>query len=295
MYGKEDDKLSREGLIGSIVVHLLLLLMFLFMALHPAKIEKKKKGLLINFGTSKTGGGHQQPASSASPKASKAQKSSKSKSSKPPKKSQPKPVAEKKIQEFKNNEGPAIPQKDRKKSKSTKKVDKKSKDQKKDDSKAKSESASKAVKEVKKEEIIDENAMFTGTRKQTNDATSQGPDDVMKGDVGAETGNPEINSNGGTINSTGTNSSGVADLTGRTLLSLPNLKTNQAVEGVVVVRIKVDRNGNVISAKTGQGTTISDSKIRSLSEQNAKSAKFNFAPDAAEVQTGTITYYYNLR
>ncbi len=295
MIGTEKDRLSKEGLIGSIVVHLILLLMFLFMALKPAKIPPKKKGLLINFGTTKQGGGSKQPASSSSKTASKAQKASEAKSSKAPKKSQPKPVAEKKIQEFKNNEGPAIPQKDRKKSKSTKKVKTKKNDT--ADAKSKSEKAEsqKAVEQQKKQEIIDEKAMFTGTKKPSNESSSQGPDDVMKGDVGIENGNPELSNNNGTANSSGMSSNGVADLTGRSLISLPNLKTNKAVEGVVVVRIKVDRNGKVISAKAGQGTTISDAGIRALSEKNAKSAKFNFAPDAAEVQTGTITYYYNLQ
>ena len=85
-------------------------------------------------------------------------------------------------------------------------------------------------------------------------------------------------------------------LSGRSILGqipLPNYNNNE--QGIIVVDIEVDKNGNVISARAGgKGTTIGNITMRKEAEVAAKRAKFNGITDNIN-QTGTITYRYVLR
>jgi hypothetical protein len=64
----------------------------------------------------------------------------------------------------------------------------------------------------------------------------------------------------------------------------------------VVVKIWVDKTGEVIRANPGEpGTTTSDQKLYKLSEENALKSKFDSNPKAKEVQVGTITYIFTPR
>ncbi len=79
-------------------------------------------------------------------------------------------------------------------------------------------------------------------------------------------------------------------LTGRSAKLLPKPSFDN-VQGKVVVRIKVDRNGKVIDAEAiSKGSTIANTKIWKVCEEYAMKAKFSAKSDAAEVQMGTITY-----
>ncbi len=86
------------------------------------------------------------------------------------------------------------------------------------------------------------------------------------------------------------------NLSGRSIIgSIPQPSYNSNEEGVIVVDIEVDRNGNVIDARAGgKGTTIGDSNMRKAAENAAKKAKFS-SISSDITQTGTITYRYNLR
>jgi TonB family protein len=64
-------------------------------------------------------------------------------------------------------------------------------------------------------------------------------------------------------------------------------------QGKVVVKIKVDKLGNVISAEPGQrGTNVSDQALWELARKAALKSKFIADPNAAETQVGTITYNF---
>ena len=61
----------------------------------------------------------------------------------------------------------------------------------------------------------------------------------------------------------------------------------------MVVTIKVDRKGNVISAVPGaKGTNVSDQSLWNLAKDAALRSRFSADPDAAEFQVGTITYNF---
>lgn len=75
-------------------------------------------------------------------------------------------------------------------------------------------------------------------------------------------------------------------------LPSPSSKFNQ--EGKVVVFITVDKDGNVISARAGQGTTISDEATRQLAVKAALKATFNKV-DYPSATMGTITYNFKFQ
>lgn len=84
-------------------------------------------------------------------------------------------------------------------------------------------------------------------------------------------------------------------LNGRSLIgSLPQPSTDFNQEGKVVVFITVDKNGNVVSARAGQGTTISDEATRQIAVKAAFKAKFNMV-DHPNAVMGTITYYFKFK
>lgn len=88
-----------------------------------------------------------------------------------------------------------------------------------------------------------------------------------------------------------------ARLAGRNVvgsLPLPTYAVQKA--GRVVVRITVDREGNVTDAIPGyEGTSVQDRSLWSAAKQAALQAKFNANPKAPLTQEGTITYIFKLQ
>lgn len=116
---------------------------------------------------------------------------------------------------------------------------------------------------------------------------------------GAETGQGNQGSSQGNSDQgdyTGVGRYGDFSLTGRRLgpEGLPRPAYSVQEEGVIVVDITVDKNGNVISAIVGKGTTIDNTTLRRSALEAAGKAKFN-AISGNENQSGKITYRYYLR
>ena len=65
-------------------------------------------------------------------------------------------------------------------------------------------------------------------------------------------------------------------------------------EGRVVVSITVNPAGHVIATSINRLTNTVNSTLRKAAEDAAKKARFN-AVDGVNNQTGTITYYFNLK
>ena len=62
------------------------------------------------------------------------------------------------------------------------------------------------------------------------------------------------------------------------------------------MRVQVDRQGNVVSAKYSlQGTEVSDPVLIRNAERAAMQTKWQANPSAEPVQEGTIIYEFNLR
>ena len=95
---------------------------------------------------------------------------------------------------------------------------------------------------------------------------------------------------------TGVGGYGTFNLNGRSIGEggLPKPIYNVQDEGRVVVTITVNPAGHVISTSINRQTNTVNSALRKAAEDAAKKARFN-AVDGLNNQTGTITYYFNLK
>lgn len=122
---------------------------------------------------------------------------------------------------------------------------------------------------------------------------------AQMGDKGTGTGtgvegSPTGNSTTGAT--TGVGGYGTFDLGGRSIGpgGLPRPAYNVQEEGRVVVSITVNPEGAVIATSINRLTNTVSPALRKAAEDAAKKARFN-SVDALNNQTGTITYYFNLK
>ncbi len=146
------------------------------------------------------------------------------------------------------------------------------------------------------EKKVDESSLFK-KKGQTNgnpggDPNSKGYGDGKEGNKGSPDGNPNGNPDGN--NPTG--NYGIkegANLKGRTVSKPISFSKDFEEVGTLVLKIVVDRNGNVIDVRTvtGMGSTITNYKQKQQAIAEIKNnLKFNFKADADEEQIG----YYKI-
>mgnify|MGYP000120839530 CR=1 FL=1 len=117
-------------------------------------------------------------------------------------------------------------------------------------------------------------------------------DDKVEGVKGNEGGDDKSSKYYG---NKGAGSGGNYNLAGRKALSKPINQPDCNEEGIVVVKIRVNKNGKVIYAKAGEkGTTNSKPCLAKPAEAAALKTIWNPDSDAPAVQTGTIIYKFSL-
>ncbi|AUC14153.1 energy transducer TonB [Tenacibaculum sp. SZ-18] len=164
--------------------------------------------------------------------------------------------------------------------------------------------------EEKKEEVIKENksepkprpkpskaatdalnSLLNGSPSDGDNAKGEG-DNADPGVKGDQKGDPNSNKYYGQI---GGGSGGKYNLSGRKALSKPRENPDCEEEGIVVVSIKVNQNGNVVEAKPGaKGTTNSASCLFEAAKKAALKTKWNADGKAPSTQVGTIIYKFSL-
>ena len=119
---------------------------------------------------------------------------------------------------------------------------------------------------------------------------SKGTADSGEGLQGSPTGNAAEGK------STGVGGYGTFDLNGRSLGlgGLPMPVYNVQEEGRVVVTITVNPAGQVIHTSINKRTNTANAALRKAAEDAARKARFNVV-DGVNNQTGTITYYFKLK
>lgn len=143
------------------------------------------------------------------------------------------------------------------------------------------------VKETPKEPEINPMALYPGKRKGS-EASSEGQTG-KPGDQGKPTGDANAHGYTGSGGSGGISFS----LNGRTLMSLVKPNYDSEEEGVVVVRIWVNKSGVVTRVQAGvKGTTTLDGTLWKMAEKAAIQSQFVPKDDAPDEQVGTITYRF---
>lgn len=119
---------------------------------------------------------------------------------------------------------------------------------------------------------------------------SKGTGNIGEGIQGSPTGNAAEGQ------TSGVGGYGTFDLNGRSLGTggLPRPVYNVQEEGRVVVTITVNPAGQVIHTSINKRTNTSNAALRKAAEDAARKAKFN-AVNGVNNQTGTITYYFKLK
>lgn len=135
------------------------------------------------------------------------------------------------------------------------------------------------------EDAVNKNALYPGKK---NPGGSEG-ETGKPGDQGHPDGDPDAKNHYGTPGPGGVS----FNLSGRNKKSLPKPEYNSRDEGIVVVSIWVDKNGNVTKAIPGaRGTTTTSTYLLNTAKAAALKAKFHEKADAPEEQKGTITYNF---
>lgn len=146
------------------------------------------------------------------------------------------------------------------------------------------------VPEPPREKEINKRALFTSSQNTDKDTLAQQVADKVSESLtaGHTAGNTRVGNPEGEPS---------AKLEGRSVMgSLPLPSYNVEKAGKVVVKITVDRDGNVKSAVAGApGTTVNDTSLWDSAKKAALGAKFNVSRSAPEAQEGTITYVFKLR
>ncbi|WP_149277196.1 energy transducer TonB [Pareuzebyella sediminis] len=142
-----------------------------------------------------------------------------------------------------------------------------------------------------KKKKLDE--LMGGLNKSDGTASGSEGDDDRAGDKGSPDGDPYATSYYGSPGS-GSGTGGYG-LNGRSLVSKGKVKQECNEEGRVVVRIVVDRNGNVISATPGvKGTTNNSPCLLDPAKKTAFKHKWNLDANAPSQQVGFVVVNFKL-
>lgn len=278
---KNDSKIA--GAVGTILVHLLLLLAILFLGLRTV-LPTEEEGLTVNYGNTDSGDGLFEPAPMSDV--------AKELEQELPQESSVPDVSASQNEQITQDTEESIEIKKQREEAKRKERERLAEEKRKRDEQARIERERREREEkIKKASSTAQNAFSNANAGKGTDtgATSQG----IAGGTGNQ-GKPDGNADSKNYSGGGTGASSYS-LNGRSIVgSVPKPQYQQNVEGIIVVTIEVDATGKVISARAGaQGTTIGDASLRKAAEQAALKAKFNQI-GGTTVQTGTITYRYKL-
>lgn len=294
-------KNHKKGIIGTAIFHIALLIVIIFLGFHIPLPLPGEERILVNFGYEDMGSGKVEPLKSSS-----------------------EPVAEQKTTQI----TPNVPQEsttsgDAKdnlltqdieetvavESKKTTKPKEKTPEEieaervKREELQKKIAEEKEILKKAEQERLLKEeeerkiqqiNQLFgssLGKKVDGEDSKGEGSN-TYGGNQGSTSGSVDSNNHG---KGQGQGSEGISySLKGRTSKLLPKPIDTSQKEGIVVVDIKVNSNGDVISATPGvKGSNTLDDYLLLVAKEAAMKAKFDKKPNSPD-QIGTITYHFVL-
>lgn len=259
-----ENKNKRNGIVGTILFHALLLLSFLFMGLTYKIPPPPEEGISINFGFEEQGSEQIQPKDNSL---------------------ESNPVIEEVIQESIEIEQEIITQET-----IETEIIEVPKEIKKEIPKEKEpEEKQEEVIIEKVEPVVNKKALYTGTKKKEKQSDGKKNKTGNQGSIEGD-----INSNkyeGGGIGVDGE----AYQLLGRSVSYKAKPIYKVQLEGKVVVDITVDRLGNVINAIAGvKGSTTLNSQLLKRAKEAALKTKFSAKESAPSRQQGKIIYNFQL-
>lgn len=257
-----------RALIGTLIFHAVLVVLFIFMGLSTPLPLPEEEGVLVTLGYMDYGMGDMQPLSASPP----APASSPSVPS-----SEAEEVVTQQVEESIHipNEAPA-----------QRPAEPRPESPRRETTPQPVQSTTQTPPEEPRPQV-DQRALFPGADQRSTERQDQGQTATA-----GNQGRPEGAIDGEGF--AGVGQGGVEfSLTGRKANFLPIPDYTAQAQGRVVVSIVVNPQGEVVRATAGaRGTTTSDQALWRLAENAARRARFDVAANAPEQQTGTITYNF---
>jgi outer membrane biosynthesis protein TonB len=294
---------KRRGIIGTAIFHVILLALLIFLGFHTPLPLPGEEGILVNFGYEETGSGEVEPSKPSTPV-----KPVEEKTTPPPVEQTQSPAPEEAkeevlTQDFEKTVAVESKKETKPKEKTKEEIEAERirqqeierKRQEELERKQKEEEERKAKEEEQRkiEEIKSQfkNSFGQGKSDSENKSTGEG-EGTYKGNQGKEHGSVDSDIHGDVK---GLGTEGISfSLKGRSSKILPKPDDTSQKEGIVVVEIRVNSNGDVISANPGvKGSTTLDEYLCDVAKKAALKAKFSAKPNAPD-QIGSITYHFVL-
>jgi TonB family protein len=282
---QEDEQNKKRGMIVSVAVHVVLLMLAVLPLLTFPDPPPGQEGILVNLGLPDVGEGSENAGPAPAVEEDPVDIPQEETAPPPPAESEPEPEPEREVITADDSEVAIQKEKDRKRKEQEAK-ERREREQEEARKRAKAEARRKAEEAQRQKEAEAANlkeslgGLFgdgdgkgnTGTAGNQGDPNGDPNSDILTG----------ISTGSGTVGG-GLGSRGVA----RT----HKPQDNSQEQGMVVVKVCVDRSGKVISADfTQKGSTATSSRLKNLAISSAK--RWQFAPGQVDKQCGTITYNF---
>ncbi len=267
---------DKKGILGTLLFHGIVILFIIFFGFSTPLPLPDEEGILINFGTEEYGAGEEEPQFSEVSESTPQE----AEDFLPPAEDAEKIVT----QDF--EEAPGLEEE-----KTTEKITETQKEVIKDaEPEEKTEETTPPEEEPPR---INDRALYKGRTDTDNTAEGEGITEG-EGNQGSVTGSPDSDNYSSGLSQ---GSGGITfSLAGRNPESLPKPEYKYQVEGTVVVRVRVNREGKVISAEAGvKGSNTTDKRLLDAAREAALKARFDQKPNAPFTQVGTITYHFILQ
>ncbi len=286
MEAQEDKNLEaskKRGILGSIGVHILLLLLLFIPILSYKYPPPEQEGVLVSFGQPDIGMGNDRPSTqnevqveevappAASEQLEKVDPVKKQAIDVPVEKN----LIEKDMLTSQEAEAIALQEKKRKA--------------------AQEEAEQKARLQAAREQAAAEKARrqkeYKEAKKQFGNVFGKGKGNTgIAGNQGDPNGDPDASVLEGISTGSGVVGGGLGD---RGVKYFPKVKDRTQKSGIVVIDVCVNQAGKVVSARyTQRGSTTTDKRLREIAIKNAK--RFQFTDSDIDKQCGTITFNFKL-
>jgi TonB family protein len=297
----ENLREHKNGIIGTVIFHGILLLMLLLMGFFTPLPLPGEEGILVNFGDSETGLGEMEPSPIVQQEEPTQSSPEEVAAVTPPPPANPEPSKQEVVtQDVEQTAAIEAARKKREEERLRQAELERQRQAELERQRAEVEARRKAEEERKRiAEIESRTKGAFGTPATGGAGTGSGTGSSQGvsypgGNQGVPTGDPNAGTYGQGGRGSGSSGSGISySLAGRTASATPKPSYPGREEGTVVVKITVDRSGKVTQAEPGQrGSTTMNPDLLDAARRAALQAKFNVDNDAPAFQTGTITYRF---
>lgn len=297
MVSHQEQKNKRRGVTTSVIVHILLILLALWPLLTFPDPPPGQEGILVNLGLPDMGQGDNNAGPAVPTQEAEAQPEEETappEESQPEEVSEPEPVEKEVIKTEDPNEV-ALKRKKEEERKKQQEAERKKREEelrKQREAEAKRKAAEEAEAKRKAEEAR-RRAEADALKDQIGGLFGEGEGKGNTGTAGNQ-GDPDGDPNASRLEGISTGSGRVGGGLGSRGVAKTHTPTdNSQKQGTVVVKVCVDKAGNVISADfTQAGSTTNDAQLKSIAVASAKKWRFN--PGSVDRQCGTITYNFKL-